>query len=106
MARGLLHDVRLTLTALNARPALARADALAARLDATKDPAPAYPAGLSAREVEVLRLVVDGLSNAEIADRLFLSTRTVQVHVAHILQKTGAENRAGAVAFALRHALA
>jgi DNA-binding CsgD family transcriptional regulator len=105
-ARGLLHGVRLTLTALSAQPALARADALAARLDATKEPASTYPAGLSAREVEVLRLVVDGLSNADIANRLFLSTRTVQVHVAHILQKTGAENRAAAAAFALRHGLA
>jgi DNA-binding NarL/FixJ family response regulator len=56
--------------------------------------------------VEVLRLIADGLSNADIAGRLFLSKRTVQVHVAHILQKTGAENRAGAAAFALRHSLA
>jgi ATP/maltotriose-dependent transcriptional regulator MalT len=105
-ARHLLDDVRPIFAALGAQPALARADALAARLDATKEPAPTYPAGLSAREVEVLRLVADGLSNADIADRLFLSKRTVQVHVAHILQKTGAENRAGAAAFALRHGLA
>jgi DNA-binding CsgD family transcriptional regulator len=106
MALRLLDDVHPTITALGAKPALARADALMARLDTTKERAPAYPAGLSIREVEVLRLVADGLSNADIADRLFLSKRTVQVHVAHILQKTGAENRAGAAAFALRHGLA
>jgi DNA-binding CsgD family transcriptional regulator len=105
-ARTLLAAARATFVALGAQPALARADALAARLDASQVTSPTYPAGLSAREVEVLRLIADGLSNADIAERLFLSTRTVQVHVAHILQKTGAENRAGAAAFALRHGLA
>jgi DNA-binding CsgD family transcriptional regulator/tetratricopeptide (TPR) repeat protein len=105
-ARTLLAAARATFVALGARPALARADVLAARLDAAPGTPPTYPAGLSAREVEVLRLVADGLSNADIADRLFLSKRTVQVHVARILQKTGAENRAGAAAFALRHGLA
>jgi DNA-binding CsgD family transcriptional regulator len=105
-AHRLLNEVRAIFTTLDAKPALVRADALLAQLDAIQQPAPTYPAGLSAREVEVLRLVADGLSNAEIADRLFLSKRTVAVHVAHILQKTGAENRAGAATFALRHGLA
>jgi DNA-binding NarL/FixJ family response regulator len=105
-ARSLLAAARASFLSLGAKPALARADALAARLDAAPATSPTYPAGLSAREVEVLRLIADGLSNADIAERLFLSKRTVQVHVAHILQKTGAENRAGAAAFALRHGLA
>ena len=64
------------------------------------------PAGLTAREVEVLRLVAAGLSNAEIAERLFLSPNTVKVHVAHILAKIGVHNRAAATEFALRHGIA
>ena len=64
------------------------------------------PAGLTAREVEVLRLVAAGLSNAEIAERLFLSPNTVKAHVAHILAKIGVHNRAAATEFALRHGIA
>jgi DNA-binding CsgD family transcriptional regulator len=104
-AHGLIDEVRPVFASLGARPALARADAVAARLAIVPAP-PAYPAGLSEREVQVLRLVVEGLSNRAIADRLFLSARTVQVHLAHIFAKTGAENRAAATAFALRHHLA
>lgn len=50
--------------------------------------------GVTSREVDVLRLVADGLTNAEIAARLFLSRRTVETHVAHLLTKTGARDRA------------
>jgi DNA-binding CsgD family transcriptional regulator len=64
------------------------------------------PAGLSPREVEVLRLVVDGRTNREIAHHLVLSERTVPVHVRNILTKTNSTNRAAAAAFALRHGLA
>ena len=52
-----------------------------------------YPAGLSAREVEVLRLVAKGLTNAQIAAELFISPRTVNAHVRNMLSKTGAANR-------------
>jgi predicted ATPase/DNA-binding CsgD family transcriptional regulator len=65
-----------------------------------------YPAGLSAREVEVLRLVAAGKTNREIAEMLFLSIPTVNNHVAHILTKTETANRAEAAAFALRYGLA
>ena len=65
-----------------------------------------YPAGLSRREVEVLRLVAAGRSNTEIAVELHLSLPTVKNHVAHIRAKIGAENRAAAAAFAARHGLA
>jgi len=51
--------------------------------------------GVTAREAEVLGLVVDGLTNAEVARRLHLSVRTVDHHVANLLAKTGAANRAG-----------
>jgi DNA-binding CsgD family transcriptional regulator/tetratricopeptide (TPR) repeat protein len=63
-------------------------------------------AGLSPREVDVLQLVAQGRTNREIAAALFLSEKTVARHLTTIFAKTGVENRAGAVAFALRHDLA
>ena len=65
----------------------------------------ANPAGLTAREMEVLRLVAEGLRNAEIAERLFLSRRTVDHHVSAILRKLGAATRVEAVTEASRLAL-
>jgi DNA-binding CsgD family transcriptional regulator/tetratricopeptide (TPR) repeat protein len=56
------------------------------------------PAGLTAREAEVLQLIAEGLSNAEIADRLVLSRRTVDHHVSAILRKLDVPTRARAVA--------
>jgi DNA-binding CsgD family transcriptional regulator len=67
--------------------------------------APAGPAGLSAREREVLALLAAGCSNQEIADRLVLSVRTVQRHVENIYAKTGARGRAAASVFAAAHGL-
>jgi DNA-binding NarL/FixJ family response regulator len=61
------------------------------------------PAGLSAREAQVLRLVAIGRSNREIAQALFVSPNTVANHVSSILGKTGAANRTEAAAFAIRH---
>lgn len=59
-------------------------------------------ARLSAREIEVLRLVAAGSDNREIADRLFVSTETVKTHLANIYRKLGVAGRAHAVAAALR----
>jgi putative nucleotidyltransferase with HDIG domain len=64
-----------------------------------------WPAGLSGREVEVLRLVARGLSNREVARRLFISPRTAEHHVQHIYAKIGVSTRAGAAVFAMEHAL-
>ena len=60
----------------------------------------ANPAGLTQRQVDVLALLADGLTNAEIADRLVLSVRTVDTHVAAILAKLGVRTRREAAAVA------
>jgi DNA-binding NarL/FixJ family response regulator len=62
-------------------------------------------AGLTSRELEVLRLVAQGLSTQEIAVRLVLSEHTVHRHVANILIKLDLPTRAAAVAYAARHSL-
>lgn len=63
------------------------------------------PAGLSDRELEVLRLLAGGLSNREIGARLFISRRTAESHVQHIYTKIGFSTRAGAAMFAMQHDL-
>ena len=65
----------------------------------------AWPAGLTDREVEVLRLIARGLSNKEIARHLSVSESTVHTHVINVYGKTGARTRAGATLFALQHEL-
>jgi HD-GYP domain-containing protein (c-di-GMP phosphodiesterase class II) len=63
------------------------------------------PAGLSRREVEVLRLLARGLSNKEMAEQLYLSPDTVKRHIQHIYDKTGLSTRAGATLFAMENSL-
>ena len=58
-----------------------------------RTPRPARPAGLSARELEVLRLVAAGKSNPEIGDELVLSVRTVERHLANLYHRIGAHSR-------------
>lgn len=67
---------------------------------------PEYPAGLTPREVEVLGLVSEGLTNAQIAEELFLSPRTVHRHLNSIYHKIGVSSRSAATRFALEHGLA
>ncbi len=107
-AARLLAEARATLAALGARPALARADALAARLAAPAPPAPppAVPFGLTAREVEVLRLVAEGLTDAQVAARLCLSRRTVSQHLRSIYNKLAVPTRTAAARVAVAHGLA
>jgi predicted ATPase/DNA-binding CsgD family transcriptional regulator len=66
----------------------------------------AYPAGLSAREVDVLKLVARGLTNARIARELFISPNTVNRHLNSIYRKLGVTSRAAATRFASEHHLA
>ena len=68
-------------------------------------PTPEPPQGLTERECEVLGLVAEGCSNAEIADRLVISPRTAEHHVQHIYAKLGTSSRAAAAVFAIEHGL-
>jgi DNA-binding NarL/FixJ family response regulator len=68
-------------------------------------PTTSYPAGLSAREAEVLKLVARGLTNARIATELFISPRTVDRHLNSIYRKVGISSRAAATRFAAEHNL-
>jgi DNA-binding NarL/FixJ family response regulator len=104
-ARTLLDSVRALCTPMRAAPALAQADALAARLERVKSSGAPHPAGLTAREVEVLRLVAAGLSNVKVAERLSLSPRTVNAHLTTIYTKLGVASRGAAIRFALDHDL-
>ena len=88
----LLAEVRAIGQPLKAAPLLARADALEAQLAGRPAPVEVGP-GLSAREVEVLRLVAAGRSNSEIAEALFISPRTVTTHLTHIFDKLDVDGR-------------
>ncbi len=69
--------------------------------------APAPRAGdLTEREAEVVRLVAQGLTNHEIAGRLWISEKTVKAHVSHVLAKLGLKDRTQLAVFAIRHGLA
>ncbi len=89
-----LAAVQRTLERLGATPALTQARALA------RSGAPERPAGLTAREVEVLRLVAAGRSNGDIADDLVISSKTVARHLSNIYRKLGVGSRAAATAYA------
>jgi HD-GYP domain-containing protein (c-di-GMP phosphodiesterase class II) len=107
-----------------ARPAQAaeaelRAEVTAGRIDADAAEAvlsaaghasqsarrPEHPAGLTAREVDVLRLAAQGLSSRQIAQRLVISPKTARNHIEHIYVKIGASSRVTASLFAMRHGL-
>jgi len=68
--------------------------------------ATSYPAGLSAREAEVLELVAQGLTNTKIAQELFISPRTVDRHLNSVYAKLGVSSRTAATRFAVEHGLA
>jgi DNA-binding NarL/FixJ family response regulator len=66
---------------------------------------PAYPEGLTAREVEVLRLVAAGLTDAQVAEHLVISFRTVNTHLTSIYNKLGVNSRTAATRFAVERQL-
>ncbi|MGE3286006.1 MAG: HD domain-containing phosphohydrolase [Pseudonocardia sp.] len=111
-------EIRAHRPALTVRDAAALLDAEAAagRLDpgacaavvegaGLPRPRAAWPAGLTDREVDVLRYAARGLTNREIAACLGVSERTVGHHLAHVYDKTGRRTRAGAAVFAMEHRL-
>jgi DNA-binding CsgD family transcriptional regulator len=104
-ARALLDEAMAVCEPLDARLALTRIAAIQTRLAAT--PAtPAFPAGLSPREVEVLRLVAQGMTDRQVADHLFLSPRTISQHLRSIYNKLGVSSRAAATHFAVEEGIA
>ena len=101
-ARAVLGEAREICVSLEARPALERASELEEGLEELQSRAPSAPAGLTKRELEVLRLVAGGMSNQEIAASLVLSEHTVHRHVANLLGKLGVSSRTAAVAQAAK----
>ncbi len=72
---------------------------------APKSRRPPYAGGLTGREVEVLRLAARGLTTREIADRLYISSKTADHHIQHVYTKIGVSTRAAAALWAMQHAV-
>jgi DNA-binding NarL/FixJ family response regulator len=98
-ARLELQAARAAFERLGARPDAERATALI-------DEPSGLPAGLTAREIEVLRLVCTGMTNRDIAATLVISQHTVARHLQNTYAKLGVPTRAAATAFAFEHGLA
>jgi DNA-binding CsgD family transcriptional regulator len=104
-ARSLLEESLAISSELGMKPLMERVAARLKQLQALPHPAPAYPDGLTQREVQVLRFVASGKTSTEIAAELDLSRRTVERHISNIYNKTNTHNRAEATAFAFTHGL-
>ncbi|HEU0073408.1 MAG TPA: AAA family ATPase [Dehalococcoidia bacterium] len=121
----LLDLVIPELEQMRMQPALEHAQALTTRLSESSTPArqqfaarkagvgaasvtpkPAYPASLSARQMQVLRLIAEGKTTHEIAEELVLSERTVERHIADVYAKIDTRNRAEAATYAAQHGIA
>jgi len=95
----------LAMRPLHERAAARKAQLLSMPVAPGRPPRSSYPAGLSEREVEVLRLLAAGKTNPDIAAALSISPKTVTHHVTSILSKIGASNRTEAAAYAARTGL-
>lgn len=104
-ARHLLEDAGATATGLGMRSVVHRIDEALKEIGPESSIRASYPAGLSEREVDVLRLLSKGRSNLEIGEELYITANTVANHVKNILGKTGASNRTEAAAYAVRNDL-
>lgn len=102
--RALLDEVQAACESLGARPTLDRVAALQSTIQHDRTPSN-YPAGLSRREVEVLRLVANGLTDAGVAEQLFISPRTVGTHLTSIYTKLDVSSRTAAARFAVEQGL-
>lgn len=106
---GLAPEAASEALAEEARSGRLDPECVRAVVEAAGQPAPrvrtVWPAGLSDREVEILRLLARGLSNRAIAGSLHISPRTAEHHVQHIYIKIGASTRAAAAMFAMEHGL-
>jgi predicted ATPase/DNA-binding CsgD family transcriptional regulator len=91
--------------ALSAEEASTTTPSSAAPTEQLSTPVSEHPAGLTPREVEVLGLVATGMTNVQVAQRLFLSPRTVQRHLNSVFHKLGVSSRTAATRFALEHGL-
>ena len=100
-AVALLSEALAICIELGMRPLMERVYSLRESIEAQPPESPKYPAGLTERQVQVLRLIAKGKTNREIAEELVLSEYTVQRHIASIYSKIGARNRAEATAFTL-----
>ncbi len=104
-AMSLLDESLAISRELGMRPLMERVLNHRDRVELSPEASPAYPDGLTQREVEVLCLIARGKSNPEIAQELFISVRTVSTHVSNILNKISATNRAEAATYATRHGM-
>ena len=98
-----VFDPRVRATLLAAASGAAPAPDPGPAPPASAGPQPEPPDGLTHREVEILGLMAQGLTNPEIAERLFLSNHTVKTHINRIFAKTGSRDRVAAVGYAQRH---
>jgi ATP/maltotriose-dependent transcriptional regulator MalT len=104
-AIALLDESLAISNELGMRPLIERVNQRLERLQAQPDAIPAYPGGLTEREVEVLRLIAAGKTNLEIAEDLVIAEGTARRHVANIYEKIGVANRAQAATYAAQHGL-
>jgi len=104
-AVSLLDESLAISTELGMRPLIERVVALQDQIEAQLRRAPAFPDGLTQREVAVLRPVATGKTDREIAEELFISVATMSTHVRNMLNKTGVANRTEAASYANQQGL-